>query len=98
MGMILALILLPSTFLIEVIIVNVPAALCGGVPLTSKPPLAFGVIVPAEVVPSPQSMIAVKSLTCPFGSASVNEATLAVNEASTLALMLMPVETAIGSA
>ena len=44
-------------------------------------------MVPLEVVPSPQLIVAVKSPTAAFGSASVNVATVAVTDAPSVALI-----------
>ena len=46
-------------------------------PSTANPPVVCATTVPAVLVPSPQLMVAVKSLAVAFGLASVKVATVA---------------------
>ena len=59
-------------------------------PVTEKTPF-FSVIVPSEVVPSPQVIVAVKSAVVASGLASVNVATVAVTVLPSVALTSTPV-------
>jgi len=55
-------------------------------------------IVPVEVVPSPQVIVAVKSAVVASGLASVNVATVAVTALPSMALTLVPVAVNAASA
>ena len=59
-------------------------------PSTAKPPPFCATTVPAVVVPSPQSMVAVKSLAVAFGLASVKVATVALLIAAPSVPLMLP--------
>ncbi len=65
-------------------------------PLTTNPPEGFVAIDPADLVPSPQSMVAEKSETAPFGLASVNVATAPLK--ATVAMVVIDIGLAVRGA
>src|SRR5262245_26056739 len=67
-------------------------------PLTSKPPSGSALTVPVEVVPSPHSMVAVKSPTDALGLMSVNVATTPESALPAVAASWVPLAAMVGGA
>src|SRR5579871_236414 len=75
-----------------------PALLYVWLPLTSKPPLGSAMTVPVDVVPSPQSIVAVNSPAIALELVSVNVTTVPENGCPATASRFCPLAVMTGGA